>query len=465
MDTSDNQRVCRICRGGQYALLTSTLIVSCDTQSGKGAESDDSAPNIILIVADDLGYADLGCQGSADVKTPNIDKLAECGIRFTDGYTTAPQSGPSRTGLLSGHYQNSLGVEINADVSSGESVLSVDLMPEYLKRCGYTTAMMGKWGIGNNQGMRPTQRGFDYSFWNSSGGIYYTPLADTDSYMFYRNEEAVGLGGVYSTDAIGVEALQFIEENYSKRFFVFLPFVTPHLPREAKLTDLALFSDAESEERCITLAMIKALDDNVGYITSKLKELGIKENTLIIFISDNGGYDDICSYNTPLNGTKSQLLEGGIRVPFIMQWEKRFQPNQLYSHPVIATDLLPTMIAAATKDDNYSATEDGLDGKNLIPYLTSQRSDAPHDTLYWRFYTISQETQYRSNRAIREGDWKLVRNGNPVTKTKLYNLDSDIGETTDLIDDYPDKVQELKDKWNVWNENNPTIEGFDESWL
>lgn len=419
------------------------------------AVAAESRPNVILILADDLGYADLGCQGSKSVKTPNIDKIAERGVRFTDGYVTAPQSGPSRAAIVTGRYQSRIGMEDNYDIGTVGLSTENKVIAEYLKESGYATAMMGKWGVSRQYDCRPPQRGFDYSFWNSDGNIYYSPTPGGHQTMFHRNNEAVGLNGVYSTDKIGSEAVQFIDENKDRPFFLYLPFITPHVPLQSKYDDFLLYGEEKDEKRRTMLAMMKALDDNVGAIMERLERYGIMDNTLIIFLSDNGGYPGNTSSNAPLTGTKSQVMEGGIRIPFMMQWGERIKAGGVYENPVISVDLLPTILAAT---GTQMGEDDITDGVNLLPFICGESKKAPHKTLYWRFFTKDGKGRALNNWAIRCGDWKLVENGWASLPVALYNLADDIGEKRNLINEQPQKAAQLRKMWESWNRDN--VEGY-----
>lgn len=409
-------------------------------------------PNVIVIFVDDLGYADLGCQGSPDVKTPHIDSLAKHGIRFTDGYVTSPQCAPSRAGLLTGLYQNRFGFESNEQAYSPGIPLEQKVISERMKEAGYATGMYGKWGVTNRHWGHPPQRGFDDSFWVHDGNIYFPkenqPNSPHDTQMRRGNDE-VELTE-YSTDAFTGAALEFIQERRDQPFFIYFPVVTPHVPMEAKPEDLARFPDVEDPLRRTFLAMMANLDDNVGRILETLRSLDLEEQTLIFFLSDNGGYAGNASVNDPFSGTKSQMLEGGIRIPFLVQWKGRLPEGAVYHEPVISLDILPTALAAANAKID---PEWKLDGANLLPYLTGEKSGSPHEALFWRFNFPTDKPE-QHGWAVRQGDWKLVKNGWARTPVALYNLTDDPAEKNDLSKSEPEKVRALTALWEQWNEDN-----------
>lgn len=409
----------------------------------------DDRPNIIVILADDLGYADLGCQGSPDVRTPHIDSLAENGVRCSDGYVTAPQCAPARAGLLTGRYQNRFGFESNEQAYNPGLPLDEPILPERLEEAGYATGMMGKWGVSSRTRQHPPQRGFDVTFWNQDGNLYFPDSESPYDVQVHRGNEPVELEE-YSTDAFAREAVDFIHAHANGPFFLYLPFVTPHVPMEAKEEDLARFPEVDDPLRRTFLAMMANLDDNIGRILGALEAEGIEDETLIFFLSDNGGYPGNASVNDPFRGTKSRMLEGGIRVPFLIQWKDRLPRGEVYENPVSSLDIAATAYAAAGLEVQ---PEWGLDGVNLIPYLTGKKPESPHDALYWRFLFPEEEPE-RHGWAIRLGDWKLVRNGLPGTRPALYDLENDPGERSNLIEERPDLAAALREAWEQWNHQN-----------
>jgi arylsulfatase A-like enzyme len=417
-------------------------------------------PNVVLILVDDLGYADLGVQGSPDVVSPNIDSLAKQGVRFSAGYVTSPQCSPSRAGLLTGRYQNRLGFEYNF---TGYWDKGLDLrertLADYLQNAGYATGMVGKWHLGRMGRFRPDNRGFAEAFWSPNGGIYFPDPATGTLPHLFRGKDRVEVRE-YSTDAFTDEAIAFIERHRSEPFFLYLAYVAPHWPMKAKPTDLARFAHVEDLHRRTFLAMMASLDENVGRLLASLRELGLEEDTLVFFLSDNGGatgaprkrpdapfeFGRNASRNDPFRGDKRDLLEGGIRVPFLVQWKGHLPAGVTYDEPVISLDVVPTVLAAAGVEPLSTRPLDGVD---LLPFLTGERRGAPHEALYWRFNFLPLPVVAR-RWAIRAGRWKLVRNDveEPIA---LYDLEADPGERNDLAAREPELVKALQTRWKRWN--------------
>jgi arylsulfatase A-like enzyme len=400
-------------------------------------------PNIVLIVADDLGYGELSIQGSKDIPTPNIDSIARNGVRFTNGYVSCPVCSPTRAGLLTGRYQQRFGHEFNpgppqqAEEDFGLP-LSETTIAARLKSLGYATGMFGKWHLGFKPEYNPTKRGFDEFFGFLGGAHPYFDVNGRQGNPIMRGAQAVDEPS-YLTDAFAREAVSFIERRKSEPFFLYLPFNAVHNPLQAADKYLARFNSITDQKRKTFAAMMAAMDDAVGKVLTKLRESKLEENTLVFFIADNGGpTPQTTSGNGPLNGFKGQTLEGGIRVPFMMQWKGKLPEGKLYEMPVIALDIHPTVVAAA---GGKIPSEARLDGRNLIPYLLGETKGRPHDQLFWRF---GDQT------AIRSGDWKLVKTRGARTP-HLYNLAADIGERNDLAAKHPDKVKELQAAYDKWN--------------
>jgi len=405
------------------------------------AERPNRKPNILVIVADDLGYRELGVQGCPDIPTPHIDSIARNGVRFTNGYVSCPICAPTRAGLMTGRYQQRFGFETNpgpeqyADEKFGLP-RSETTLAERLKSFGYATGMVGKWHLGFKSELTPPQRGFDEFFGFLGGANNYLPGRS-------RNTILRGMNSVdekeYLTDAFAREAVAFIAENKDKPFFLYLPFNAVHSPLQAIEKYLSRFSTITDTNRRAYAAMTAAMDDAVGRVLETLRRLKIEENTLVFFFSDNGGpTPQTTSSNLPLRGYKGQVLEGGIRVPFMVQWKGRVPAGKVYDHPVIQLDIHPTVVAAVGE---RISPEWKLDGVNLLPYLTGEKTGAPHETLYWRFH---------QQRAVRKGDWKLLAQ-TAGAKPSLYNLAEDIGEKNDLSEKMPDKAKELDAVWQAWN--------------
>jgi uncharacterized protein (TIGR03437 family) len=394
-------------------------------------------PNIVLIVADDVGYADLGIQGSAEIVTPNIDSIARNGLRFTQGYVTAPVCNASRAALLTGRYQQRFGVEL---LTSPSLPLSETLLGDRLKTLGYATGLIGKWHLGSEARFQPQQRGFD-EFFGFLPALHSYTVWNQPNNPILRGTQPVS-ENTYLTEAFTREAVDFIQRKHSQPFYLYLAYNAAHSPLQAPAEYLARFPNITNLRRRTFAAMMAALDDGVGQVLAKLRELNLEENTLVIFHSDNGGDpSDNTSLNTPFNGEKFQLFEGGIRVPFLLQW-KGYLPAGVVNHaPVSTLDLLPTALSAA-QGRRFSATN--LDGVNLIPFLLGVETALPHETLFWRY----GQPQY----AVRAGDWKLLFLDNT---TRLYNLATDPGERSNLAETNPAKFNELKALYDQWNAQLP----------
>lgn len=405
-----------------------------------------SRPSIILIVSDDQGYADLGVQGAKDLSTPNIDSLARNGVRFTNGYVSAPVCSPSRAGMLTGRYQTRFGHETNPAPVDDETFglpLEQKTIADYLKRAGYATGLVGKWHLGARPEFRPQRRGFD-EFFGFLGGahMYFQYQMQADSNAMRRGDTPVRETD-YLTDAFTREALSFIDRHTTEPFFLYLAYNAIHTPMQVPNARLKKFIGIKDITRRAMAAMLESMDAGIGRILQKLREKGIAENTIVVFISDNGGPTGAnASSNHPFSGMKGQTLEGGIRVPFIMQWPARLPKGKVYDKPVISLDILPTLMAAA--GTTVSADAD-LDGVNLLPYLTGENADAPHARSFWKF-----GPEY----AVREGDWKLVRSQN--LPPKLIRLEEDPGEQVDLSAKFPAKARELQAAHDEWNRGNVT---------
>lgn len=421
-------------------------------------------PNIILIFTDDHGYADLSCQGyESDIKTPHLDRMAKEGARFTDGYVTAPQCCPSRAGLLTGRDQNRFGF-----ISNGHGPLPVGekTIADHLGNAGYTTGMVGKWHLEPNHSdkaflnkhdikngkippalnsrFHPHARGFRETFFGYTNS--YSVTYDLKGNRFDPPKQIKTTGD--RLDRQSEAALKFIDLHHEKPFFLYLAFYAPHVPLASSKKYLDRFPGEMPERRRYALAMISAIDDGVGQIMKKLDQHGIDDNTLIFFIGDNGAPLKITmpddpvhldgaywdgSKNTPLNGEKGMLAEGGIRVPYLMRWKGTIPPGQVIHTPVTTLDATATAIAAAQMKQPTA-----FDGSNLLPMLVNN-TPLPDRTLHWRFWKQS---------AARQGDWKLLRLSNQ--KSFLFNLSKDKEEKTNVADQHPDIVQRLESSLSTW---------------
>lgn len=391
-------------------------------------------PNIVLLLTDDLGYGELGCQGFIDeIPTPHIDSIAKNGVRFTDGYVSCPVCSPSRAGLLTGRYQNRFGYESNPGNAKFATVKEQCLPPsektiaERLKPLGYTSAIFGKWHLGDKTHMAPSARGFD-----EGGGKKHN----------FGYEPSPANKSLFITEKLGRESVAFIERHKNEPFFLYVSFHSVHAPVKRVDPYYEDLGHIQDEKRRQFASMLVCLDVATGSILTKLRKTGLEENTLIVFLGDNGACPATTCLSKPLNGMKRHLYEGGIRVPFMVQWKGELPAGKLYHEPVIALDLLPTFIAAA---GGQVSPDWQLDGVNLLPYLNGQRQGAPHPILYWRFM---------EQQAVRQGPWKWVV---PWEKTEpeLYHLGRDISEQRNLIDQKPEKAKELEAAFMAWSDQLP----------
>jgi arylsulfatase A-like enzyme len=408
-------------------------------------------PNVIVIVADDLGYADVGYHGCQDIPTPNIDALAQGGTVCTNGYVSGPYCSPTRAGLLTGRYQTRFGHEFNPPGGHVGLPLTEKTLADHFKAAGYATGLIGKWHLGSTEKYHPQQRGFDEFFGFLDGAHSYFPHKDK-SETILRGKKPAG-ETEYLTDAFAREAVAFVDKYKHQPFFLYYSFNAVHTPMHATDDRLKKFAHIAHEQRRIYAAMTSAMDEAIGRLLKKLKDDKLDQKTLIFFLSDNGGptmkgTTINASSNAPLRGSKRTTLEGGIRVPFIIHWPGKIPAGKKYEGLVIQLDIVPTALAAA----GVSLKLDGkVEGVNLLPYLIGEKTGSPHDTLYWRF---------GSQMAIRHGDWKLVKydlaveGGTGISPARLYNLANDVGEKTDLISQHPDQAKQLQAAWDEWNRAN-----------
>ncbi|HUU21761.1 MAG TPA: sulfatase [Phycisphaerae bacterium] len=398
-------------------------------------------PNIIVILADDLGYADVGYQGCKDISTPHIDSIAAGGVRFTDGYVSCPVCSPTRAGLMTGRYQNRFGHEFNTGPAPEALTEHVGLpveettIADVMKSAGYATGVIGKWHLGIHPKYHPFRRGFDEFFGFLAGShSYFQPLQPKWSPV-QRGNEPVN-EKAYLTDAFTREAVDFIGRHKEKPFFLYLPYNAPHTPMQAPPKYLKRFASIEDAKRRTYAAMVSGVDDGVGAVLSALKDNGLREDTLVIFLSDNGGPPKAnASRNDPLSGGKSSAFEGGIRVPFAMQWPGRITPGSVYREPVISLDILPTAAAAAGAK---LPAQRPVDGVNILPYVTGAAAGAPHEILFWR---------RGKDIAVRKGRWKLR---SFREKFLLHDLSADLAEKTDLSAQHPEVFRELREALARW---------------
>ena len=440
-------------------VLLSFLFVNVYGQTQKTENRNSPAPqntvlpNLLLIVADDLGYGDLGSHGSKQIPTPNIDQLAREGVIFTNGYASSSVCAPSRAGLLTGKHQAGFGFNDNLagnqpgfDANYLGLPLTESTLANKLKSLGYATGLIGKWHLGAAPHFNPTKRGFD-EFWGFlDGGHDYVTAKPNGTGMEsaiqcnYKKPDLL----TYMTDDIGNESMDFIKRHKNQPFFLCAAFNAPHAPMQATDEDMKLFSHVKDKLRQTYCAMVYRLDQNIGKIMKALQEQGLESNTMVVFISDNGGPANSISngsINAPLRGQKTTLLEGGIRVPFFLKWPARVSGGKKFIAPVSALDICPTFINAA---GGLVSEKDHYTGVDILPYLNDQEKKIPHQTMEWR---------YTAGAAIRDGDWKLIRL--PDRLPMLYHLSEDIAEQHDVSLLNPDKTKSMLKKLGTWEMHLP----------
>jgi arylsulfatase B len=445
------------------ALLVSVLLAA----AGFAA---DKAPNILLILADDLGYHDLSCQGATDFETPNLDRLAASGVRFTDGYVSAPQCGPSRSGLMTGMSQSRYGCLDNSSLIGLPPADVVQTLPEQLKALGYTTGIIGKWHIGCDNkteghpifpGNHPWERGFDYVLTHAAGHSHYYPYrADgtkwmVDRHLEYRlalkmeDEPTAGFADglpedTYLTDYFSEQGSEFITRNQDRPWFLYLAYNAPHTPSVARADKLEKYAHIQDGTRRHLVAMMDSLDEGIGQVLETLEKTGQTRETLVVFLSDNGGpTHQNGSRNDPFSGKKGDVHEGGIRVPFLASWPGTIRAGQELDGPVISLDILPTAVAAGG-----GSVPDIHEGSNLLPWLKGE-APCPNDIICW---------SWRSKAAVRIGSLKETRNGSDVTALDGTvvpgHIFSDLAENPQELEakalQSPEKQKMLSDRLDRW---------------
>jgi len=414
-----------------------------------------------------MGNGDVGFNGCKDIPTPNIDRIAQNGVRFTNGYVSYCVCSPSRAGLLTGRYQDRFGYSRNPLFAPNDPQmglpLSEETLADVLKKANYKSLAIGKWHLGAHESLHPLKRGFNDFYGFLGGGHNYFPenftlndpyeaKSEYDSYKIklLRNLERID-EKEYLTDAFSREAVSYIEKNKDHPFFIYLAYNAPHSPLQATEKYLNRFSHMPEGKRKKYAAMVSAVDDGVGQVLSKLEELKLTENTIVVFLSDNGGPEnDNGSDNGILRGQKSDLFEGGIRVPFAMQWPAKIRAGLTFDKPVISLDIFATIIAQTKAPVN---TKNKIDGVNLIPFLTGEKSEAPHDYLFWRKFDAK-------NYAVRKDNEKMVLKSG--SEEMLFDLDQDISEQKNLSTEKQIRVNRLKGDLKKWESElqDPTFLGL-----
>jgi len=433
--------------GSLIAAVTLAGSVAAETPKPTGR------PNILVILSDDQGYADTGFKGCKDIPTPNLDRLANEGLRFSNGYVTHPFCSPSRAAMLTGRYQQRFGHENNPfyDPNDHREGLptSEKLLPEFLRDAGYVTGWIGKWHLGAAPEFRPENRGFTETFGFLGGGHHYLNWKPETSFNgreynipIERNGQPVNVSN-HLTLAFGDEGAAFVRRHKNEPWFLYLAFNAPHTPEEPTPERLARFSSLTDPKRQKYAAQVSLMDDAIGNVLAELRASSQAERTLIFFFSDNGGpimpNGANGSSNRPLRGGKGEVYEGGIRVPFVLSWPGKLPAGCVYELPVSSLDVFPTALALAGVP---MPTNKIYDGVNLLPFLSGANTNAPHTELFWRVGGGKQL-------AVRENDSKLVRFRNePVA---LFNLAADIGEMNDLSGTRTNEVMQLGGTLDGWN--------------
>ena len=398
-----------------------------------------SKPNLVIFYADDLGWGETGVQGNNDIPTPHIDSIAKNGVRFTQGYVAATYCSPSRAGLMTGRYPTRFGHEFNSVANKSGLHLKETTLAERLKGLGYATACVGKWHLGGGPEYRPTKRGFDEFFGTLANTPFFHPTQFVDSRL---SEEVrkIDDDSFYTTDEYCERSLDWIDKNKSQPMFLYLPFNAQHAPLQAPKKYLDRFPNITDDKRKMFAAMMSAMDDAIGRVMAKVREIGQEENTLYFFIGDNGGpTQSTTSYNGGLRGFKMTTFEGGPRVPFFAQWKGKLAAGTTYEFPVQNLDVLPTIVTAAGGKVDPAWKLDGVD---LMPYLTGVKKSRPHETLYWRF---------GAQWAVRHGDMKLVVSKGGSGEPELYDLAADFAESKNLASTQAVKAKELQTLWDKWS--------------
>jgi len=410
-------------------------------------------PNIVFIMSDDQGYGDLSCYGAEDLKTPHLDQLAKDGVRFTDFYANGPTCTPTRAGFLTGRYQQRLGID-NAltyqETGRGLEVNGLTVARD-LQGKSYATALCGKWHLGYDSGRTPLDQGFDYFFGLLGGNHHYFQHMDRIGVPdLWRGGNAFGDDG-YTTDLITREAIDFIRINKERPFFLYLSHAAPHFPFQGPGDRDKIVEPKKKSwqvgDRDTYIAMVEHMDRCIGETLAEIDRLGLRDKTLVIFTSDNGG--DIHARNAPFSGGKSSIQEGGIRVPCIARWQGKLPSGEIISAPAITMDWTATIRRLAGLEAD-PAREDGVD---LMPLLTGKISTLPERPLFWRRKSDPSRKVDNPSRAVRYGDWKLVEKTDDSGERFFYNVIKDPAETINVIDDHPEIVRKLSAELDRWEKS------------
>lgn len=435
--------------------LCSAFLLAACSQPPSEPEAPER-PNIIFLLVDDMGYADVAAYGNAYHQTPNIDLLAAAGMRFTDAYAAAPNCSPTRGSILTGRWPARTGVTqyLPGNVLPYAKLLQAELplglpldqavIAEPLKAAGYATASIGKWHLGGGD-FAPENRGFDVSF---AGGHWNAHKSMFAPHPFVEIPDAKD--GDYLTDRLTREAIEFIDANRENPFFLYLPYYAIHTPIQAKQALIDGYEgreDPTGRNNAVYAAMTEGVDQSVGALVAKLDDLGLSENTIIVFFSDNGGVPSL-AFNGGLRSGKGYLWEGGVREPLIIKWPAMVEAGAVERRPVQSIDFYPTLLEAAQASDSEGHA---TDGESLMPLLRGESETWTRDTLYWHYPHYANAGSTPTG-AIRQGDWKLIEffEDNHV---ELYNLAEDPAETTDLASEMPDKAAALQQQLAQWRQS------------
>ena len=431
------------------------LLLAAFALSSLASAENARRPNVIVILADDLGFADVGFNGCKDIPTPHIDSLAAHGVRCVNGYVSHPFCSPTRAGLLTGRYQHRFGHENNPAWLPDDPDIGLPLdqitLPQILQKAGYVTGAIGKWHLGAEPRFHPNARGFTEYFGFLGGGHIYIPgMKGGVEYTVpvLRNREPVD-EKEYMTDALSREAAAFVAKHgkaqraseSAEPFFLYLAYNAVHTPLQATEKYLARFPNITDERRRTYAAMTSAMDDGIGQVLAAVRDAGIEKDTMIWFFSDNGGPPPAVAPtdNTPLRGFKGQVYEGGIHVPFVVQWRGHIPEGTTFAEPVISLDVFATTAALAGAQ---TPPDRKMDSVNILPHLRGEAKTPPHDWLHWR-------TGGGTTWASREGNYKLVK---PATgELELFDVKADISEKHNLAAEKPELVEKLTKGHEAWN--------------
>lgn len=453
-------------------LLSTSLLLGIFVLTAS-LKKTEKRPNIIVILADDLGYNDVGFNGSTDIRTPSLDALAHNGTTMSAAYVAHPFCGPSRAALMSGRYPHAIGSQFNLPANSEEKYTGIPLSEIFignvLQKAGYHTGGIGKWHLGAVPGYHPNQRGFDEFYGFLGGGHKYFP----DEYKAtYKKQKAAGTKVIfdylhpleyngkevtdeqgYLTDILSDQAVKFVNKasQKSEPFFLYMAYNAPHAPMEATAEDLAQFSDIKDPKRRTYAAMVYGLDRGVGKLVEELKRTNQLDNTLIVFLSDNGGDTSHGASNLPLTGRKGDTNEGGFRVPMFFHWPNGIKKNTVYEHPVSAMDLYPTFAALAEAKIPEGKV---LDGKNICAALKKDISARKGEPIF----AMRHRSGY-SDVGIRKDNWKALKTGE--NKWLLFDIKKDIAEKNDLSSTHPELLKDMVTKAQKWSKTHTEPLWFD----